>query len=300
MRNADMAYRLISGAFHLFYQGARHVGSRPDGDSVWFEPDNPNHLDDIDGRDADLNGGGFAQLRFEGIDALELHYNGSHHQLIAPTVSARDTLLGLIGFNTITYAPSSSIPMSVRSASPHPIRGHILTRAIDPYGRPVAFAFTGNPAQADGSSVWLDTARLDVSLNAQLIAAGEVYPAFYTGLPSDLRDHLSNLAFDAWSANLGVWAVDRTNAGARVRNADDLSRLAIWPKLYRRLIKYFDDGHQGVGGFDAWLRADDDRDDELWIIPDAELGNLHDVIRVTGQNRITMTYYPEELVVVPG
>ena len=33
-----MPYRLVKGEFHLFYQADRHVGSQPDGDSIWFRP----------------------------------------------------------------------------------------------------------------------------------------------------------------------------------------------------------------------------------------------------------------------
>ena len=32
-----MAYRLIKGEFHLFYQGKREVEGQPDGDSLWCE-----------------------------------------------------------------------------------------------------------------------------------------------------------------------------------------------------------------------------------------------------------------------
>ncbi len=39
-----MGYRLIQGTFKLYDQGQRHVGSQPDGDSVWFEPDQPDLL----------------------------------------------------------------------------------------------------------------------------------------------------------------------------------------------------------------------------------------------------------------
>lgn len=85
----------MKGEFHLFYQGQRHVGSRPDRDSMWFQPNDATHLAELDGRSVDFNGGGFTQLRFGGIDALELHYAGSNHELEAPTVAARDRLLRL-------------------------------------------------------------------------------------------------------------------------------------------------------------------------------------------------------------
>jgi len=74
--------------------------------------------------------------------------------------------------------------------------------------------------------------------------------------------------------------------------------LAIWPKLYRRLARYFDDGHAGLGNFEAWLRADSGRDDQIILLPIGELGNLHDTFEVS-QDRINMVYWPEELMVVP-
>jgi len=209
-----MGYRLDRGSFSLFYQGERHVGSRPDGDSLWFKPDHPARLRNIAGRDADLNGGGFAQLRFEGIDALELHYPGSHHQHAGAAVAARDFLLREAGFGNIAYAPNDDIATSVRDAVPPSLRGHILIRTIDPYGRPVAFVYVGDPPEADASDVFLRIPRLARSLNAKLMDRGHVYPAYYTardnmgGLPADLRDHLTALAVAAWNADRGLWPVD--------------------------------------------------------------------------------------------
>lgn len=299
-----MGYRLVRGSFALFYQGERHVGSRPDGDSLWFKPDHPARLRDIAGRDADLNGGGFAQLRFEGIDALELHYPGSHHQHAGAAVAARDFLLREAGFGSIAYAPNDDIATSVRDAVPPSLRGHILTRTIDPYGRPVAFVYMGDPPEADGSDVFLRIPRLARSLNAKLMDRGHVYPAYYTardnmgGLPADLRDHLTALAVAAWNADRGLWPVDRSRGNPRIRNRAELMALAIWPKLYRRLARYFDDGHAGLGNFEAWLRADSGRDDQIILLPIGELGNLHDTFEVS-QDRINMVYWPEELMVVP-
>lgn len=299
-----MGYRLVRGSFSLFYQGERHVGSRPDGDSLWFKPDHPARLRNIAGRDADLNGGGFAQLRFEGIDALELHYPGSHHQHAGAAVAARDFLLREAGFGSIVYAPNDDIATSVRDAVPPSLRGHILTRTIDPYGRPVAFVYMGDPPEADGSDVFLRIPRLARSLNAKLMDRGHVYPAYYTardnmgGLPADLRDHLTALAVAAWNADRGLWPVDRSRGNPRIRNRAELMALAIWPKLYRRLARYFDDGHAGLGNFEAWLRADSGRDDQIILLPIGELGNLHDTFEVS-QDRINMVYWPEELMVVP-
>ena len=293
-----MSYRLIKGEFHLFYCSTQHVGSRPDGDSIWFKPTEPTQLKNLARRSAKLNGGNFAQLRLEGIDALELHYKGSNHQAEAETVASRDRLLGLIGFGAITYAPSKAggIDTSVRSAEHHPRRGYILTRSIDPFGRPVAFAFPGKTRHRDSSKLFLRTSLLERSLNAQLMADGHVYPGFYTGLPRDLRNHLTRLAIAARQQGRGLWRVHKANAA--VREAADLEHIALWPKLYRRLFAYFRSGNRGLKGFEAWLRGDPERDDELWIISEARLGNLHDVVTVK-DTRIEVTYLPEDLIIVP-
>jgi hypothetical protein len=68
-----MGYRVVKGEFHLFYQDAKGTrrGSEPDGDSIWFKPTQPKLLEDVGRVSARFNKGGLAQLRFEGIDALE-------------------------------------------------------------------------------------------------------------------------------------------------------------------------------------------------------------------------------------
>jgi len=47
-----------------------------------------------------------------------------------------------------------------------------------------------------------------------------------------------------------------------------------------------------------WLRADPERDDQLWILSKGELANMHDVIRISG-DRLSLRYWPEDLVIVP-
>ena len=307
-----MPYRLIEGEVRLFYQGQRHVGSRPDGDSAWFKPDNPSLLDNLAGRSAELNKGGFAQLRFEGIDALELHFPGSDHQLEDPTVDARNFLLNQLGFEEIVYAPSEHIDSSVRDSTPIVVRASILTRTIDPFGRPVAFMFPGNAPERSGTDIFLNIARMNQSLNAELLRLGHVYPAFYSarnqngervgGLPGDLRDHLTQLAVGAVNNNTGLWLQDRSTSGATVTQREDLFELAIWPKLYRRMAKYYRDesaNHASLLGFVDWLHVDrSGRDDLMLILSIGELLNFSDILSVT-QNTIQMQFEPEDLVIVP-
>lgn len=309
-----MTYRLIKGEVRLFYESNRHVGSRPDGDSAWFLPDNPAHMDDIGGRTADTNAGGFAQLRFEGIDALELHYKGANHQLEGPTVAARDFMLASLGFDLaqMEYAPSDDIATSVRDTSPVAVRAHIMTRAIDPFGRPVAFLFSGNAPEQSGSEVFLDVQRLDHSVNARLMRQGHVYPGFYTarevagelvgGLPRDLRNRLTLHAITAYNAGRGVWADDWTTWGARITRESDLTGLAIWPKLYRRLLAWYHDAaaaHANLHDFRDWLEADSgSRNDTMLVLSLGELRNLSDTLDLTAQT-LTLLFEPEDLVIVP-
>lgn len=293
-----MPYRLIKGHFHLFYRSQRHVGSRPDGDSMWFKPTDQNHLINLGNRQVRYNGGGFTQLRFEGIDALELHYKGSNHQKVPECVTARDRLLRLVGFTSVTYAPSDEIDTAVRTASPHPIEGYILSRNADPYGRPVVFVFFGETSETDGADVWLTPEWMTSSLNAQLVMEGHAYPTYYTGLPTDIRNKLTELENNARNTGLGIWQVDISLLGARVRDASDLEQLAMWPKLYRRLFTYFAEDNIGIGDFEAWLRDNAKKDDELWIISRGELGNMHDIFTTT-DDKIQMKVRPNDIVIVP-
>jgi endonuclease YncB( thermonuclease family) len=309
-----MSYKLVEGEVRLFYQSTRLVGSRPDGDSVWFKPDNPDLLSNIGGRAADFNKGGFAQLRFEGIDALELHYPGDAHQLLGPALAARDFLLAALGFDLdkIEYAPTDGVPTAISDSAPVKVRASIMTRAIDRYGRPVVFVFAGNAPERSGSQVFLDARRLDQSLNSALLRTGQAYPAFYTarqlygrrvgGLPGDLRKYLTLLAVSAGMTGRGVWQHDASAREVRVTSRDDLTNLAIWPKLYRRLVKYFDDqnaDHSDLRGFIDWLRDDrSERDDFVIVLPIGELLNLSDILTVT-ETTIRLDYAPSELVVIP-
>lgn len=294
-----MPYRLVKGHFHLFYQSPhRHVGSRPDGDSMWFKPNNQDHLTSLGGRQVKYNGGGLVQLRFESIDALELHYDGSH-QKRPECEDARDKLLKWVGFNSVTFAPSGNIDSYVRTASPHPIEGYILSRNVGPYGRPISFVFVGTTPEPDGDEkIWLDVQRLSESLNAELVKMGQAYPTYYTGLPTDLRSFITDLTDQAQTNRLGIWKVDIDATNVQVRNSSDLEKLAMWPKLYRRLFSYFDGGGTRLAQFESWLRTTPDKDDELWIISRGELGNMHDIFDVTG-NKIKMTVSPEDIIIVP-
>ncbi len=121
-------------------------------------------------------------------------------------------------------------------------------------------------------------------------------------VPGDLREHLTGLANDARNANKGVWPDDQSTNSPQITQKSDLFQLAIWPKLYRRLAKYYDDpnaNHNNLFGFRDWLHADrSGRDDLILVLPIGELLNLSDILAFT-VNTISMDYAPAELVIVP-
>jgi hypothetical protein len=149
-------------------------------------------------------------------------------------------------------------------------------------------------------------------LNAALMRQGHVYPGYYSarevngervgGLPGDLRAHLTDLVIEALNADRGVWPHDASTAGATVTQGGDLLELAIWPKLYRRLAKYFDDPHADLTtlqGFIDWLHADrSGRDDLIFVLSIGELLNLSDILTIDEQT-ISMDFPPEDLVIKP-
>ena len=122
------------------------------------------------------------------------------------------------------------------------------------------------------------------------------------GLPGDLREHLNGLANDAINANKGVWPDDKSTDNPQITQKSDLFQLAIWPKLYRRLAKYYDDtnaNHTNLFGFRDWLHADrSGRDDLILVLSIGELLNLSDILTINA-NTISMDYSPMDLVIVP-
>jgi hypothetical protein len=99
-----MPFILIQGTFHLVgrTQAGNPTGFQPDGDSIQFKPTNPQLLNQLDqpGRPVRLTSIGSTQLRLEGIDALELHFD-STHQPRPLADQARDFLTGKLSLNPV-------------------------------------------------------------------------------------------------------------------------------------------------------------------------------------------------------
>ncbi len=292
---------LLRGSFVIRYDDLPRQGPQPDGDTVKFRPDNGALVEALprpSGKPPDINSRGIS-VRLEAIDALETHFEETHQETAGGRL-ARDELLARLGFTNVVFFPDA--PNSVQSADQDELRGHVLSNGIDANGRMIGFVFPGDHPDPDGTAVFLDEALLDHSLNAQLLAEGLVYPAFYTTLPASLRDHLAASSTAARTAGLGLWprATGDPDRAATVADLMAAEELVIWPKLFRRMVPYLAAGFLDFDGFDSWLRADPvNRDDAILLLDEPqEQANLHDVISASGHT-IRLTRRPERFVILP-
>ena len=76
-----MPFIVIRGTFRLegINKKGQPTGFQPDGDSIQFKPDKVSLLDRLKRRERPYNLSGIksVNLRFEGIDAAELHYQAA-------------------------------------------------------------------------------------------------------------------------------------------------------------------------------------------------------------------------------
>lgn len=292
-----MPFTLIKGTFHLQGQTktGRPSGFEPDGDSMQFKPADPKLLDRLSviASPVRLTSIGSTQLRFEGIDALEIHYEGSH-QPRPLADQARDHLTGDLGMNPVPYSPPAKVrvkPPAGRDAIP----GYIAARSLEVNGRPVAFAFEGTTSARDGSDVFLDGEMLTRSLNYSAIAAGHAYPLFYDTLFADLREVLSVATARARQEGLGVWAKDKTQTGVGLTDQAYLERNAVvFPKLYRRLVEYLKQGGVGAKDFIPWLAASRE---QILDLTTKSFTHFDNVIHAS-PTRVRFTKLPEQIVFV--
>jgi endonuclease YncB( thermonuclease family) len=298
-----MSYTLIQGEFHIHNPDAPLIGPEPDGDTLKFAPRNrelvlrlprPNHA-------AGFNGKGQINIRYEAIDALETHFSvagTTFHQPLDLALAARDALLARTGFGKVTFFAEK--PFKVESVEHHPVPGYLLSNGLDTYGRVIAFAFAGEPPSTDGTQVFLTPGMLEESVNAHMLGSGHAWPAFYLGMPAELRGYLGRLSVEARVATLGLWASAKGIPGkpVEIRNMNELQDMVVWPKLFRRLAPYFLEGHRDFSTLDAWLRADPKNRDDRLLLPNRELGNMHDLI-VEQEQTLYLAEYPEDVVIVP-
>lgn len=225
-------------------------------------------------------------VRLEGLEALEVSYRGNG-QASPFAQGARDQLMEALG-PWRTQTGSSELQA----------RGYLLSRNVDSRGRIIAFCFAGAPPIPDGERLFVTAEHVKASVNAKLLREGLAYASFYDSLPAELRTVLAQSSRSARGYNLGLWphAVATTARKTKIPNLRSLSGSILFPKLFRRLVEYFELGHDGLEGFETWLCANPHRN-ELLILPNQEIGHLHQVLQVEG-GALRMTRNTEDFVVI--
>jgi endonuclease YncB( thermonuclease family) len=227
------------------------IGKQPDGDSIRFVPDTPALLGDLRrARRIRPSRDGTVQLRLEGIDAPETHYQGQSQPLADP---ARDRLLALCGFRSVRHRDQEVI-----AAKPAELPAAVLAHLADANGRPVALLLTDGELPADGSYTPVDDALLGRTINAALLADGSAYLTLYDSAAPPLHAALRALATEARKARLGVWEADATSA-FRLRGQESIGPQGelVIPKLFRRCTDYLRT-RQPAETLVHWLRTHGD------------------------------------------
>ena len=262
--------------FTLFTGTFKPESGEPDGDSIRFMPDNPMESPISE---SGIETGETINLRYEGIDTLEIDRDGNGIDQGCFGYEATNKNRELLG-----------VPNQDDTKE-----GYILTRRLTRWGRPIAFLFTGEAPEQDGSSVWLTADWMKDSVNFQLIEAGLAYPLFYDTLFKDLREAIKSAAAAAQSKRLGLWPHDQTRDGVIWNGRDSLAELQpIFPKIWRRLKKYARQGSEAdtLDTFISFLRRDPDR---LSITSESRFTDLDNIVKVKG-NTIWLPYSPDDLI----
>lgn len=306
-------YTLLKGQFYVFFAENPKGGPEPDGDTVRFIPNKPFKV-------LDLRRFGWScpritergiNVRFEGIDALETHFavrlkgapQVETHQDMHWALRARDYMLDRLGFENIQYWPDEKLKFKVQSVSNHPRPGCVLANGIDGNGRLLGFVFPPGSAlqdREDGKPVYLDKPLLDQSLNMGLIKASLAYAELYTSLPTDLAGHVMEAISVARQGGEAIWASEdvSTTRASVIDGLDKLQTLVMWPKLFRRLAVFFAEGYSLLADFDPWLRQDPIKRDDRLLLPNGELGNMHDLLIIEEQ-MLKLRYEPERVIILP-
>jgi hypothetical protein len=249
---SDMAspyYLALPGEFVL-------IGKQPDGDSVRFVPDAPSLFEDL--RDSfhikPSRSDGSVQLRFEAVDAPELHYGAASQPMAA---APRDAVLAQLGFSDVEFGGAAGT--SVTACQPERTRGVVLSKAADANGRPISYVLPEEEPDRIKLGRWnhVDRAILQRTVNVMLLEQGLAYFTVYNSTPLQHRNTLSGIAATARRDSQGVWAADATSSFV-LDTAEDIGPggAVILPKLFRRCTDYLKARQKGfIGELADWLRA---------------------------------------------
>jgi endonuclease YncB( thermonuclease family) len=285
-------FLLIRGSFVI-------VGKQPDGDSVRFVANDINLLSQLKNNSRiRLSKDNSVQLRFEAIDAPELHYLGATQPMGS---ESRDALLKLMGFKDPQFKQGGA---TVISASVQTVRGAILSKAAEVNGRPISYVLLEKDAQGltDGTRIKLGDTLLQKTLNAKQLLNGMAYLTVYSSTPETHRSFLRNLTLQARASKLGVWARD-ASPNFRLIGKDSVNERGalILPKLFRRCISYLNAKakNPSLGSITDWMISTQTTgvpEDDLVRI-NLQTVRLSSLLKVAG-NRVKFGVDTTELVFV--
>lgn len=240
------SFLLIRGTFVI-------LGKQPDGDSVRFVADDTGLLGQLKNNSRiRLSKDNSVQLRFEAIDAPELHYLGAAQPMGS---ESRDALLKMMGFKDPQFRNDGA---TVTSAGVPTVRGAILSNAAEVNGRPISYVLLEKDARAltDGTRIKPTDAILQKTLNAKQLSNGMAYLTVYSSTPESHRSFLRGLTLQARASKLGVWARD-ASANFKLIGKDSVGERGalILPKLFRRAISYLNAKakNASLGSIKDWM-----------------------------------------------
>ncbi|MCO5164368.1 MAG: hypothetical protein M9939_25080 [Mesorhizobium sp.] len=268
-----MPSKLIKGTYHV-------KNRSPDGDSIAFQANDTANWDFFNWsrnfRKPTPEKNRPIQLRIEGIDSLETHYEG-FAQPLAIAKSATDALLRAFGIPVLTYNLNFTKIVTAGDS----VEGAIIAADVDGYDRPIAYALLGDHGLADGAELpALTDAIVEMTINYKLAADGLVYPTFYTTTNETGLAAISRAAAAAIEDRRGIWAFDRSLGFQFWGPRTIVEEAVILPKLFRRLVNFCEESDD-IAKLEVWLRG---KRDPFTVISTGErFQKLSDLVFVRGR-----------------
>ena len=277
-------YKVIAGTFHV-------KGFSPDGDSIRFQAKDQSHWEFFTwkGDAAAKKDDKRTQLRVESIDARETHYEG-YHQPRTFALAALESLLEMIGIKNVIYSLSQTKIVDADDGK----SGFIVSASIDPFGRPVSYLFPKSANLTDGAIMDSNSLPIEDSLNFELAREGLVYPTFYIGTDRAFAEKIRAVVARARKTKRGIWSIDRTSDFTLYDIRTLQEDILLLPKVFRRLVKFFDN-NSDFGMLSDYMKRQKDKL-ELWDGTKKE--SLADLMKISGR-RIQLKTPPEDILFNP-
>ena len=275
-------YKVIAGTFHV-------KGFQPDGDSIRFQANDPKNWDffksDTDNDKKEKR----KQLRVESIDALETHYEG-YHQPRPFALAALESLLEMLGIRSVIYSLSLTQIVDADDGKP----GFVASASVDRFGRPVSYVFPKSAKLTDGAEMDSSTLPIEDSLNFLLAREGLVYPTFYKSTDRIFAQKIRDVVSRARRTKRGIWSIDKTPDFTLYDIRTLQEDILILPKLFRRLVGFFD-RYSDFSQLGDYLARQKDKL-ELW--DGTKKNSLAELMKISGR-RIQLKTPPEDILFNP-